>query len=112
MAQTILLKRGVQTDISNLTLEYGEVALAYNEDKTAIALYGGDGNGGLVLINSDVSDDTSIDLSAYSTTEQMNSAISEAVATETSAREAADSTLQTAIDAKLDSDSTIDGGTF
>ncbi len=57
MAQTILLKRGVQTDIAKLTLEYGEVALAYNADKTAIALYGGDGNGGLVLINPDVSDD-------------------------------------------------------
>lgn len=57
MAQTILLKRGVQTDIESLTLQYGEVALAYNADKTAIALYGGDGNGGLVLINPDVSGD-------------------------------------------------------
>ncbi len=54
---TILIKRGQQADIENLTLEEGELALAYNADKTAIALYGGDGNGGRVLINPDVSGD-------------------------------------------------------
>lgn len=51
----ILIKRGLQTNIDNLTLEYGELALAYNADKTSIALYGGDGEGGLILINPDVS---------------------------------------------------------
>lgn len=53
----ILIKRGLQTNIENLTLDYGELALAYNEEKTTIALYGGDGEGGLVLINPDVSGD-------------------------------------------------------
>lgn len=57
MANKILIKRGLQADISNLTLEEGELALAYNAEKTAIALYGGDGNGGLILINPDVSGD-------------------------------------------------------
>lgn len=51
----ILIKRGLQTNIDNLTLDYGELALAYNADKTSIALYGGDGEGGLILINPDVS---------------------------------------------------------
>lgn len=53
----ILIKRGLQTNVDNLTLEYGELALAYNAEKTAIALYGGDGEGGLILINPDVSGD-------------------------------------------------------
>lgn len=54
---TILIKRGQQADLENLILEEGELALAYNADKTKIALYGGDGNGGKVLINPDVSGD-------------------------------------------------------
>lgn len=54
---TILIKRGLQTDIGNLTLAEGELALAYNADKTKIALYAGDGNGGRVLVNPDVTDD-------------------------------------------------------
>ncbi len=54
---TILIKRGLQADLSNLTLEEGELALAYNDNKTKIALYAGDGNGGRVLINPDVSGD-------------------------------------------------------
>lgn len=52
----ILIKRGLQTNIGNLSLEEGELALAYNEDKTALALYGGDGEGNLILINPDVSE--------------------------------------------------------
>ncbi len=54
---TILIKRGQQADIENLVLEEGELALVYNADKTEIALYAGDGNGGRVLINPDVSGD-------------------------------------------------------
>lgn len=54
---TILIKRGLQADLSNLTLEEGELALAYNDNKTKIALYAGDGKGGKVLINPDVSGD-------------------------------------------------------
>lgn len=53
----ILIRRGLQTNVDNLTLEYGELALAYNAEKTSIALYGGDDNGGLILINPDVSGD-------------------------------------------------------
>ena len=53
----VLIKRGQQADISNLTLVEGELALAYNADKTSIALYAGDGNGGKVLVNPDVSED-------------------------------------------------------
>lgn len=51
---TILLKRGLITNINNVTLQEGELALAYNTDKTKIALYAGDGNGGKVLVNPDV----------------------------------------------------------
>jgi hypothetical protein len=54
---TILIKRGRQADLDNLTLEEGEIALAYNEDKSAIALYAGAGNGSKVLVNPDVSGD-------------------------------------------------------
>lgn len=55
MEMTILLKRGSQTDIGNLTLLEGETALAYSSDKKSVALYAGDGNGGLILVNPDVS---------------------------------------------------------
>lgn len=51
----ILLKRGLQTDIENLTLMEGETALAYSSDKKSVALYAGDGDGGLILLNPDVS---------------------------------------------------------
>ncbi|MGN0107134.1 MAG: hypothetical protein ACI4A5_05515, partial [Hominilimicola sp.] len=54
---TIIIKRGQQENIENVTLAEGELALAYNADKTAVALYAGDGNGGKVLVNPDVSDD-------------------------------------------------------
>lgn len=57
MAMTILLKRGSQTDIDNLTLMKGETALAYSGDNKSVALYAGDGNGGIILVNPDVSSD-------------------------------------------------------
>lgn len=53
----IQIKRGQQTNIADVTLAEGELALAYNEDKSAAALYAGDGLGGKVLVNPDVSDD-------------------------------------------------------
>lgn len=43
MANTILIKRGLIKNLSNLTLAEGELALAYNDDKTKIALYAGNG---------------------------------------------------------------------
>ena len=54
---TILLKRGLIENIDNAVLQEGELALVYNADKTKIALYAGDGNGGKVLVNPDVTDD-------------------------------------------------------
>lgn len=49
----ILLKRGQQADLENLTLAEGEPALAYNAEKSAVELYVGDGNGGKILVNKD-----------------------------------------------------------
>lgn len=57
MANKILIKRGLQTNISNLTLEEGELALAYNADKTAVELYAGGNNGEIILVNPDVTGD-------------------------------------------------------
>lgn len=54
---TILIKRGLEENIDNLSLEYGEIALVYNSEKTAIAMYAGDGLGGKVIVNPDVSGD-------------------------------------------------------
>lgn len=53
----IQIKRGQKANITDVTLAEGELALAYNEDKTEVALYAGDGNGGKVLVNPDVSGD-------------------------------------------------------
>lgn len=57
MANKILIKRGLQTNIGNLTLEEGELAIAYNADKTAVALYAGGSNGETILVNPDVTVD-------------------------------------------------------
>ena len=51
MAMVILLKRGLQADLDNLTLAEGEPALAYNAEKSAVELYVGDGKGGIILVN-------------------------------------------------------------
>lgn len=56
MAQTILMKRGSQADVENLALEYGEIALAYNTDKTAVDIYAGTGSG-IILLNAALSDE-------------------------------------------------------
>lgn len=48
---TILIKRGQQTDLENLTLADGELAIAYNADKSKAEIYAGDGTGGKVLLN-------------------------------------------------------------
>lgn len=53
----IQIKRGQLANIADVTLAEGEPALAYNEDKSAVALYAGDGLGGKVLVNPDVSGD-------------------------------------------------------
>lgn len=48
---TILIKRGQQTDLDNLSLSDGELAIAYNTDKSKAEIYVGDGNGGNILLN-------------------------------------------------------------
>lgn len=48
---TILIKRGQQASLENLTLEEGEMAIAYNSDKSKAEIYAGDGNGGKILLN-------------------------------------------------------------
>ena len=51
---TILLKRGQATDLGNLTLQEGEVAIAYNEDKSTAQLYVGGEGGTKILVTADV----------------------------------------------------------
>ena len=51
---TILLKRGQATDLGNLTLAEGEVAIAYNEDKSTAQLYVGGEGGTKILVTADV----------------------------------------------------------
>lgn len=60
----ILIKRGLKSNIGNLSLEEGELALAYNADKTSADLYTSDGNGGTMLLNPDVSGEVIDTLSA------------------------------------------------
>lgn len=48
----ILMKRGQQVNLNALTLDEGELAVTYNNDKSAIALYGGAGSG-KILVNPD-----------------------------------------------------------
>lgn len=59
MANTILIKRGLIKNLSNLTLAEGELALAFNDEKTKIALYAGTGEGN-VLLNPDVTVPTKV----------------------------------------------------
>lgn len=123
---TILIKRGSQTDVENLTLEYGELALAYNTDKSAIDMYAGT-DSGVVLLNPSISDDTKAAIAASLisakdyTDEQINALVNGAPeAMDTLAELAAAieenedimTALNAAIGNKLDTDSTIDGGTF
>ena len=51
---TILLKRGQATDLESLTLAEGEVAIAYNEDKSTAQLYVGGEGGEKILVTADV----------------------------------------------------------
>lgn len=83
MAQTILLKRGLIENINNANLQEGELALAYNSDKTKISLYAGDGNGGKVLVNPDVTVPSKVsDLtndSDFQTADEVTAAIAAAI---------------------------------
>ena len=54
MANVILLKRGQATDLSKLTLQEGEIAIAYNEEKSSAQLYVGGTDGTKILVTADV----------------------------------------------------------
>lgn len=58
MANVILIKRGQSTNLENLSLAEGELALAFNSDKSGAALYAGNGEE-KILLNPDNSDDIS-----------------------------------------------------
>ena len=51
---TILLKRGQATNIGELRLAEGEVAIAYNEEKSSAQLYVGGADGTPILVTADV----------------------------------------------------------
>lgn len=53
MANIILIKRGLIENVGNLSLQEGELALAFNADKSKVELYAGNGTE-LVLVNPDV----------------------------------------------------------
>lgn len=54
MANTILIKRGQQADLAGVTLQEGELALAYNSDKTEVKIYAGGKDGQPVCLNEEV----------------------------------------------------------
>lgn len=56
MANIILIKRGLIENVGSLSLQEGELALAFNADKSKVELYAGNGTG-LVLVNPDVTAD-------------------------------------------------------
>ena len=54
MANVILLKRGLATDLSKLSLQEGEIAIAYNAEKNSAQLYVGGAEGENILVTADV----------------------------------------------------------
>lgn len=56
---TILIKRGQQANLENLTLAEGELALAYNADKSKAEIYAGNGSG-KVLLNPEADTDAAL----------------------------------------------------
>lgn len=115
MANTILIKRGLIKNLSNLTLAEGELALAFNDEKTKIALYAGTGEEN-VLLNPDVTVPTKVSELTNDSKFQTESEVATAVATAIAATGHASfkkiNSIPTAWNSKLDSTSTIDGGTF
>lgn len=76
MANVILIKRGLIENVENLSLQEGELALAFNADKSKVELYAGNGTG-LVLVNPDVTADVTqalADAKGY-TDEQINNLV-------------------------------------
>lgn len=125
---TILLKRGLATDIEKLTLAEGEVAIAYDtEERNSAKIYVGGAGGEKILVTADVAAAVSGALDEakeYTDTkvdERIKALIDNApetldtlkeLAEELQKNEGAVTALTNAIANKLDGDSTIDGGTF
>lgn len=54
MANVILLKRGLATDLGSLSLQEGEIAIAYDAEKKSAQLYVGGAEGAKILVTADV----------------------------------------------------------
>lgn len=138
---TILIKRGQQADLENLTLAEGELALAYNADKSKAEIYAGTGSG-KVLLNPEADTDSALNSAKSYTDEKLANLVNGAPEAMDTLKELADvidangdamTALQSAIgnkvdkesgkglvsdtekaawNAKLSANSTIDGGTF
>ncbi|MBQ9598654.1 MAG: hypothetical protein IJR33_02455 [Clostridia bacterium] len=89
MANRILLKRGLVTDIESAVLKYGEIALAFNSDKTKVQAWAGTStaeNGGTekVLINPDITVPSKVSElandSGFQTAAEVSTAITTAIA--------------------------------
>lgn len=89
MANIILLKRGLVTDIESAVLKYGEIALAFNADKTKVQAWAGTStaeNGGTekVLINPDITVPSKVSEltndSGFQTAAEVSTAITTAIA--------------------------------
>lgn len=89
MANSILLKRGLTTDVGAAVLKYGEIALAFNADKTKVQAWVGtsaaaDGGTEKVLINQDITVPRKVsDLtndSGFQTASEVTAAIAAAIA--------------------------------
>ena len=89
MANRILLKRGLVTDIESAVLKYGEIALAFNADKTKVQAWAGTStaeNGGTekVLINPDITVPSKVSEltndSGFQTAAEVSTAITTAIA--------------------------------
>ena len=89
MANRILIKRGLVTDIESAVLKYGEIALAFNSDKTKVQAWAGTStaeNGGTekVLINPDITVPSKVSEltndSGFQTAAEVSTAITTAIA--------------------------------
>ncbi|MBQ2662634.1 MAG: hypothetical protein IJG16_00615 [Clostridia bacterium] len=89
MANIILLKRGLVTNIESAVLKYGEIALAFNADKTKVQAWAGTStaeNGGTekVLINPDITVPSKVSElandSGFQTAAEVSTAITTAIA--------------------------------
>lgn len=108
---TILIKRGQQADLANLSLSDGELAIAYNSDKSKAEIYVGDGNGGKILLNPDTDTSAAVQDAKDYTDEKISGLVDGAPEAMDTLKELADAiaansdimtALQSAIGGKVD----------